>query len=63
MLENTSFFFSGTYLTHRQFSEDGYQNENDRESKNKYYNIACYGNERLYRHLRLTFQRCLGLKK
>ena len=63
MLENTSFFFSVTYLTHRQFSEDGYLQDIDRQRKHKYYNIACYGNERLYRHLRLTFQRCLGLKK
>ena len=47
-------------LTHRQFSEDGYENENARNDIGNYYNIACYGNERIFNHMRRSFRRELG---
>ena len=60
MLAKTSFIFNGRMLTHRQFSEDGYENENARNDIWNYYNIACYGNERIFNHMRRSFRRELG---
>ena len=47
-------------LTHRQFAEDAYESTTKRDNMNNYYNIACYGNERLYNHMRMSFRRELG---
>ena len=47
-------------LTHRQFAEDGYETKDTRKNINNYYNIACYGNERLFNHLRKSFRREIG---
>ena len=60
MVPKTSFIFNGNMLTHRQFSEDGYEDLSKRKNINNYYNIACYGNERLYNHMRKSFRRELG---
>ena len=49
-------------LTHRQFSEDGYENEEYRNGVSNFYNVACYGNQRLYNHLRKSFRRELGIE-
>ena len=60
LFQKSTFIFNGTTLTHRQFSEDGYENEDDRNTIGHFYNIACYGNQRLYNHLRKSFRRQLG---
>ena len=60
--ENTSFIFNGTMLTHRQFNQDGYEKESVQETIANYHNIACYGNQRLFNHLRHSFRRALGLE-
>ena len=57
MIDQTSFIFSGTMLTHRQFSMDGYMNKKKRECINPYFNIASYGNEKLFRHIRTSLNR------
>ena len=63
MTPKSSFFFSGTMITHKQFCEDGYEDVDDRKKISHFYNIACYGNERLFHHLRLSFRRSLSLEK
>ena len=63
MIQKTSFLFSGTMITHKQFCEDGYVNKQERNNICPFYNIACYGNERLFYHLRKSFRRNLGLEK
>ena len=63
MIQKTSFLFSGTMITHKQFCEDGYVNKQERNNICPFYNIACYGNERLFYHLRKSFRRTLGLEK
>ena len=60
MHQKLSFLFCGAMVTHKQFSEDGYETEMERDSINHFYNIACYGNQRLYNHLRHSFRRELG---
>ena len=57
MKSGISFLFSGTMLTHKQFSIDGYMDYKDREKIDPYYNIASYGNEKLFRHMRISFSR------
>jgi hypothetical protein len=47
-----SFFFSGTYLTHRQ-NKDEYEHT----TANDYINIASYGNKRLFSHIRQSFKK------
>ena len=47
-----SFFFSGTYLTHRQ-NKDTCQHTTD----NDFINIASYGNKRLFSHIRQSFKK------
>ena len=63
MYPKTSFIFNGNMLTHRQFSEDGYELLSKRKNINNYYNIACYGNERLFNHMRKSFRREIGYEK
>ena len=63
MLPKSSFFFSGTMITHRQFSEDGYEDEVVRKKQTHFYNIACYGNARLFHHLRESFKRAINPKQ
>ena len=62
LFQKCSFIFNGTMLTHRQFSEDGYENEEYRNGVSNFYNVACYGNQRLYNHLRKSFRRELGIE-
>ena len=48
-------FFSGEMLTHRQCCMD---NDDGVESVTiPFFNIACYGNQRLFHHLRKSFER------
>ena len=63
MHQKLSFLFCGAMVTHKQFSEDGYETEMERDSINHFYNIACYGNQRLYNHLRHSFWRELGYEE
>ena len=63
MIPKSSFLFSGSMITHRQFSEDGYEDVKLRKGICHFYNIACYGNERLFHHLRQSFRRNVGLEK
>ena len=63
MIPKSSFMFSGSMITHRQFSEDGYEDVKVRKGISHFYNIACYGNERMFHHLRQSFRRNLGLEK
>ena len=63
MSQNISFIFNGTMLTHRQFCEDGYEKESIKGKVSDFYNIACYGNQRLFNHLRHSFRRELGLEE
>ena len=46
-----SFIFSGKYLTHRQVIDDRTKNNGD------FVNIASYGNQRLYNHIKTTINR------
>lgn len=50
-----TFMFSGKYLTHRQSC-----NNNITASNSTFVNIASYGNERLYNHLKSTLKRIKG---
>ena len=63
MHKKVTFIFNGTMLTHRQYSEDGYEDLEVRKKINNFYNVACYGNQRLYNHLQKSFRRQLGLEK
>ena len=62
MLPKSSFFFSGTMITHRQFCEDGHEDEAARKKQAHFYNIACNGNERLFHHLRESFKKKIDKK-
>ena len=62
MSENICFLFHGGLLTHRQFSQDGYEDKKVRDSKATFFNIPCYGNERLYKHIKMSFKRAKKLK-
>ena len=57
MLSHTSFMFSGTMLTHRQHCNDGYKSKQKREGINPFFNVASYGNEKLFRHIRTSLNR------
>ena len=50
-----TFMFSGKYLTHRQSC-----NNNITTSNSTFVNIASYGNERLYNHLKSNIKRVKG---
>ena len=60
MFQKATFIFNGTMLTHRQFCEDGYESDEYQKYVGHFYNVACYGNQRLYNHLRKSFRRQLG---
>ena len=51
---NTSFFYNAQFLMHRQ----SYNPSTDRD-RNVFYNLSCYGNDKLFNHLRKSFQRCV----
>ena len=51
-------FFSGKYLTHKQSL-----NENTIENNDVFINLASYGNEKLYIHLKATIKRKANDKK
>ena len=57
MKSGISFVFSGFMLTHKQFSMDGHMDYKHREQMDPFYNIASYGNEKLFRHMRISFSR------
>ena len=46
-----SFIFSSKYLTHRQSIDDKTVNDGE------FVNIASYGNQRLYNHIKSTIKR------
>ena len=52
MTHNLSFVFSGKFITHRQHCDAKCYNDSS-----IFYNIVCYGNKRLYSHLKNTFLR------
>ena len=54
MLPQTYFMFSGLFITHRQNS-GGFSIAN----KESFFNVASYGNQQLFHHLRTTFKRKL----
>ena len=60
--KKSTFVFNGTMLTHRQYNENGYIDKKERDNINHFYNIACYGNQRLYNHMRKSFRRSLGIE-
>ena len=62
MSENICFLFHGSLITNRQFSQDGYEDKKVRDSKVTFFNIACYRNERLYKHIKKSFKRAKKLK-
>ena len=62
LIKKSTFIFNGTMLTHRQYSENGYEDKTERKKINHFYNIACYGNQRLFNHMRHSFRRHLGLE-
>lgn len=57
MQDQISFFFNGTTLTHKQFCLDGYKNDQHYKNIEPFFNISSYGNEKLFRHLRLSLDR------
>ena len=57
LIDFTSFIFHGFMITHRQFCEDGYEEEKVRNLKENFFNIACYSNKRLFDHLKQSFKR------
>ena len=58
-----SFLFSGTMLTHRQCCVDGYRENDIPTHGNIFFNIASYGNEKLFCHLRKSFERIIHIDK
>ena len=54
MLPGTSFIFSGMYLTHRQ---NRLIDTNSNEDNEHFFNIASYGNKRLFSHIRSTLKK------
>ena len=42
-------------VSHKQHCDDGYEDKEVQDKKEKFYNVACYGNERFYRHMRKSF--------
>ena len=56
--EGLSFIHSGKYLTHKQML-----NENTNDKNDVFINLASYGNEKLYNHLRATIKRKANHKK
>ena len=54
LYHGTSFIFSATFLTHRQHINDF--NSNDKEVL---FNVASYGNKRLYHHIKKSFKKAL----
>ena len=51
-IHNVSFFYSPTFLTHRQHCDEQCNSDGS-----IFYNIVCYGNKRLYSHLKQLFVR------
>ena len=47
-----SFLFSGAFLTHRQHCNDDVSSKND-----VFFNIASYGNKRLFNHIKKTYNK------
>ena len=59
LLDDLSFLFSGTGITHRQFCQDSYDEEKLKDESKQFYNVACYGNEKLFRHIKASFMRSI----
>ena len=53
MKVNLSFMFHGHCLSHRQHCSDSYYQSN----KQPFFNIGCYGNGRLFNHVKKSFER------
>ena len=58
MKAGLSFMFSGKFLTHRQSCD-----KDGRDSTGTFINFASYGNARLYRHIRNSFERVKEFNK
>ena len=54
---NTSLLYNAQFLTHRQS-----YNPTECKTRDVFYNISCYGNDKLFNHLRKSFKR-LGDKE
>ena len=52
MTDNLTFFYNGSFVIHRQ----SYKPSVD-DAKNKFYNVSSYANEKLFDHLRNSFDR------
>ena len=52
MKAGTSILFSGQHITHRQACSVV-----DNHDDNTFFNFASYGNSRLFRHIRKSFER------
>ena len=48
--DDVSLLFANPGITHEQFCVDSYGECNEKKGFKLFYNIACYGNEKLYRH-------------
>ena len=49
--------FAGPGITYRKFCVNSYGECNEKKGFKLFYNIACYGNEKLYRHIKKSFFR------
>ena len=56
MIPNLSFIFSGAMLSHRQHCGKIRDTFEEKELE-PFFNIACYGNQKLFHHLRKSFLR------
>ena len=54
---NTSIIFHGQMLTHRQHCTDAYRENYEELNYQPFFNLGCYGNEKLFNHLKKSFQR------
>ena len=62
MKQNVSFIFHGYTLTHRQHCIDSYRDNIPMEEYQPFYNIGCYGNHRLFKHIKKSFERLIQKK-
>ena len=55
MIPNLSFIFSGAMLSHRQHCDKNREASEEKEIE-LFFNIACYGNQKLFHYLQKSFQ-------
>ena len=52
LLPGVSFVFSAAFLTHRQ-----HQNDMNKANEESFFNIASYGNKRMFNHIKTSFNK------